>query len=100
MGGAYVINGERLAVEQMMTTEMACEPALMEQDQWLAALLDGAIVALAGDTLTLAKDGDRLSLLDREVADPDRPLIGTRWIVDGLVWSMPSRACRSASWRR
>ncbi len=85
MGGSYVVDDDRLAVGQMMTTEMACEPALMEQDQWLAALLDGALVALAGDTLTLAKDGDRLSLLDREVADPDRPLIGTRWVVDGLV---------------
>ena len=48
MGGSYVVDGDRLAVEQMMTTEMACEPALMEQDQWLAALLDGALVALAG----------------------------------------------------
>lgn len=85
IGGAYTIDGDRLIAGQMAMTEMACEPALMAQDAWLAGLLDGATIALAGDTLTLAKDGARLSLLDREVADPDRPLVGTRWIVDGLV---------------
>jgi heat shock protein HslJ len=85
MGGPYAIDGERLVVGPLAMTEMACQPALMEQDAWLAALLDGAVVSLAGDTLTLAKDGTRLALLDREVAEPDRPLIGTRWVVDGLV---------------
>ena len=29
--------------------------------------------------------GVGLVLLDREVSDPDRPLFGTRWVVDGLV---------------
>jgi heat shock protein HslJ len=85
MSGGYVIDGDRLVVRQLATTEMACEPALMDQDRWLAALLDGATIALVGDTLTLAKDGVLLTLVDREVADPDRPLIGTRWVVDGLV---------------
>ena len=26
-----------------------------------------------------------MTLTDREVADPDRPLEGTRWVVDGIV---------------
>lgn len=85
MGGPYAIDGDRLVVQQLAMTEMACEPALMVQDQWLAGLLDGATIALAGDTLTVTKDGVGLTLLDREVADPDRPLVGTRWVVDGLV---------------
>jgi heat shock protein HslJ len=85
MSGGYGIDGDRLVVRQLATTEMACEPALMAQDQWLAALLDGATIALAGDTLTLAKNGVLLTLVDRDVADPGRPLIGTRWVVDGLV---------------
>ena len=85
MGGPYTIVGDRLVAHQLATTEMACDPALMDQDRWLASLLDGATIALAGDVLTLAKDGVGLTLLDREVADPDRPLIGTRWVVDGLV---------------
>ncbi len=85
MGGAYAIDGDLLVARQLATTEMACDPPLMEQDQWLASLLGGATIGLDGDTLTLAADGVRLTLLDREVADPDRPLTGTRWVVDGLV---------------
>ncbi|OGO53394.1 MAG: hypothetical protein A2V84_05700 [Chloroflexi bacterium RBG_16_70_13] len=85
MGGPYRIDGGRLVVDQLATTEMACDPALMEQDRWVADLLDGATIALDGDTLTLTKGMTRLTFLDREVADPDRPLLGTRWVVDGLV---------------
>jgi heat shock protein HslJ len=85
MSGQYALDDGRLVVGQLATTEMGCEPALMDQDAWLGGFLDGAIVAVSGDTLTLANDGVTLTLLDREVADPDRPLIGTRWVVDGLV---------------
>jgi heat shock protein HslJ len=85
MGGPYAIEGDRLVVRQLAMTEMACEPRLMDQDAWLADLLDGASIRLNGDTLTLSKDGAALTLVDREVADPDRPLAGTRWVVDGLV---------------
>jgi heat shock protein HslJ len=85
MGGPYTIAGDRLTVGQLAMTEMACAPALMDQDQWLASLIDGATVRLEGDTLTLAKAATALTLVDREVADPDRPLVGTRWVVDGLV---------------
>jgi len=85
MGGPYALVGNRLVARQLATTEMACDPPLMDQDQWLAGLLDGAVIALDGDTLTLAKDGVRLTLRDREVADPDRPLAGTRWVLDGIV---------------
>lgn len=85
MGGPYAIDGDRLVVRQLAMTEMACEPRLMDQDAWLASLLDGATIRLDGDTLTLSNDGAALNLVDREVADPDRPLVDTRWIVDGLV---------------
>jgi heat shock protein HslJ len=85
MSGAYTIVGDRLDVGMLAMTEMACEEPLMAQDGWVAALLDGATIGLDGDTLTLAKDGVALTLQDREVADPDRPLLGTRWVVDGLV---------------
>jgi heat shock protein HslJ len=85
MGGPYAIDGDHLVVRQLAMTEMACEPRLMGQDAWLASLLDGATIRLDGDTLTLSNDGAALTLVDREVADPDRPLVDTRWIVDGLV---------------
>jgi heat shock protein HslJ len=85
MGGPYAVDGGVLRAPQLATTEMACDPALMAQDQWLASLLDGAAITLDGDTLTLAKDGVTVTLVDREVADPDRPLEGTSWVVEGLV---------------
>jgi heat shock protein HslJ len=85
MGGPYAVEGGRLVVRQLAMTEMACGAALMDQDAWLASLLDGAAIRLEGDTLTLAKPAAGLTLVDREVADPDRPLVGTRWVVDGLV---------------
>lgn len=85
MSGAYTLDGSVMRAAQLATTEMACDPALMAQDRWLAELLAGAVVALGGDTLTLARSGVTLTLVDREVADPDRLLTGTRWVVDGLV---------------
>lgn len=85
MGGPYRVDGDHLVARIEAMTEMACVPERGDQDLWLAALLDGALIALAGNDLTLAKDGDRLTLLDRVVADPDRPLLGTLWVVDGLI---------------
>jgi heat shock protein HslJ len=85
MSGAYLIDGGRLIARALATTEMGCEQPRMEQDRWLAGLLDGSALALDGETLTLAREGVRLTLLDREVADPDRPLVGTRWVVDAIV---------------
>lgn len=85
MGGPYRLDGERLVAGSLFTTEMACDEPLMAQDTWLADLLDGATITLDGDTLVLAKGNVRMTLEDREIADPDRPLLGTRWVVDGLI---------------
>jgi heat shock protein HslJ len=85
MGGSVAIVDGRFVLDDLATTEMACDPALMDQDAWLAGFLDGAAVTLVGDTLALANGGVVLTLVDREVADPDRPLVGTRWVVDGLI---------------
>lgn len=84
-GAPYRIDGSTLAVGPIVTTDMGCQPNLMAQDQWVAGLLSGATIALDGNTLTLSRNGIRVTFLDRVVADPDRPLIGTRWVVDGLI---------------
>lgn len=85
LGGIYRLDGDRLVVGQMGGTDMGCDAPLMDQDTWLAGFLDGAAIDLDGDTLSL-KNGDvTLTLQDREVADPDRPLAGTRWVLDGIV---------------
>lgn len=85
MSGSYAVVDGRLTTGQMMTTEMGCDPSLMTQDTWVAGFLDGATIVLAGETLTLTQDGVTMTLTDRKVADPDRPLEGTRWVVDGIV---------------
>lgn len=40
---------------------------------------------MQGDELTLTAGSTVLTLLDREVADPDRSLVGTSWRVDSLI---------------
>ncbi|MES2210016.1 MAG: META domain-containing protein [Chloroflexota bacterium] len=84
-GGQYRIDGDRLIVGQIVTTEIGCQPDLAAQDQWVGGLLGGATITLDGNDLTLAASGIRVAFLDRVVADPDRPLLGTRWVVDGVV---------------
>ena len=84
--GGYTLDGDVLVVDTLGTTEMACDPALMEQDTWLVEFLSARpTVALDGDTLTLTGADATITLLDRTVADPDRPIEGTRWVVDGLA---------------
>lgn len=84
-GGFEFVDG-RLTAEMLASTEMACEPALMARDRWLADIVTiGASVELDGEVLVLAGPaGARLELLDRTVAEPDLPLEGVRWVLDGL----------------
>ncbi len=95
LAGTYTLVGGHLAASGLSSTEMGCDAALMEQDAWLAALLASAEVTLDGAALTLAAGSVTVTLADRVVSDPDRPLMGTRWIVDGIesggaVSSMPA----------
>ena len=87
LSSGYALEGDVLVVDAMAMTQMACTPAsLMDQDTWLSALLTSRPnVALDGDTLTLTSDGTVLTLQDREVTNPDLPLEGTTWNVEGLI---------------
>lgn len=84
--GGYTFDGERLMVDQLGTTEMACEPARMAQDRWLTDILTlEPRVSVDGDVVTFrVAGGATLEFMDRELAEPDLPLVGTRWVVDGL----------------
>ncbi|MGW6128866.1 META domain-containing protein [Cellulomonas sp. NPDC055163] len=63
-GGATWDDGV-LRVPQLASTMMACDGALMDQDQWLAALLGGSPpYELDGDTLTLGEAGEWITLTD------------------------------------
>jgi len=85
MGGAYSIEGDRLVTTQMSMTEMGCDEPRARQDDWLARFLGGVTFTLDGDKLTLTDGTIRLTLLDEEVATPDQPIEGTRWVLDGTV---------------
>lgn len=86
-GGAATFDGDQLTVGPMMSTMMACDQPLMDQDAAVAAFLNaGVTVLLDGNNLALTgTDGSRIELLDREVADPNRPLEGTTWVVNGVI---------------
>ena len=86
MGGDAEVEDERLVVADLATTEMGCDPDRHRQDEWLADFLTSRPhYRLEGPVLTLRQGSTELSLEDRETADPDRPLRGTRWVVEGVV---------------
>jgi heat shock protein HslJ len=85
LSGSYTLDGSTIVIEQMAGTEMACEPALMEQDAWLTEFLTSRpSYTLEAETLIVTAGGTSITLTDREVFNPDRPLEGTRWTVDTL----------------
>jgi heat shock protein HslJ len=64
-GSADVEDG-KLVVGQLASTMMACEDALMAQDQWLAGFLEASPeIALADGTLTLTSDDVVLELTEQ-----------------------------------
>jgi len=63
---------------------MACDQPLMDQDQWLATLLNGATVSRDGTTLTLVNGDVTLTLTDEATANPDASLQDTVWTLDGI----------------
>lgn len=84
--GEVTIDEDRLDVGLTARTEVGCDPELHTQDEWLAEFLQSSpFWTLDGDRLTLTAAGTEIVLLDREVADPDRPLEGTRWLVDTII---------------
>jgi len=87
LGARVRIDDARLIANQVVGTDMGCSPALMDQDAWLVGLLESSPqLILEGDTLTLrGPDGAILELVDRRIAEPDRPLVGTTWRLDAIV---------------
>lgn len=82
------LEGDWLVVGEMSVTAMACLSPLGEQDVWVATFLGGRPVwRLTGDELVLDGAGISITLLDREIADPDRLLVGAEWTVDTLILS-------------
>jgi heat shock protein HslJ len=86
VGGTLTIDGNKLLFSGASMTEMACDPARMSQDDWFVALLGaGPTFVLNGNDLTLTSGTTVVTLLDREIAEPDQPLVGPTWSLAALI---------------
>ena len=84
--GAYAVDTGTLAWSgDPASTMLACEPALTDQDVWLADLFTTGVGASTdGSSLTLTSDDVVIDLED--VAEPDLDeLLGRTWTVRGIV---------------
>lgn len=84
MSGAYRLEGSRLTVESLATTEMGCEQPLMAQDTWVAGLFAQPVQLSTGNDAAIISGDVVLALTDREAASPDKPLAKTIWVLDTL----------------
>lgn len=82
MSGSYSIAGDTLTVGAMMSTQMACDDALMTLDQDVAKLLAASpTLTQDGDTLTITM-GSNVLVLTQEAA---LPVEGTTWTVTATM---------------
>ena len=85
VGTADFSNGV-IVTGPLATTMMACMGDNADSDQWLASFFAAQPSwSLDGNTLTLRTDETTVTLLDRKIAQPDRPLTGTTWVVDTTI---------------
>lgn len=86
IGGNLVIDGDTLRFSGASMTEMACAEPRMAQDQWLVTFLSSSpTFVLSGNDLTLTGGTTVVTLLDREVAEPDQPLAGPTWSLSSFI---------------
>jgi heat shock protein HslJ len=83
--GTCEIEGVTLRVSMLGSTALGCDAPLLAQDDWLSAfLLAGPTLALDDPRLVMTTADAQLHLLDRKIAIPDRPLVGTPWLGNGF----------------
>lgn len=83
-GSAELADGR--ITTQLAMTMMACAPPVGDSDAWVSKFFGAKPTwSLSGDTLTLQTDAATVTLRDKKIANPDRPLTGTTWQVTSLV---------------
>jgi heat shock protein HslJ len=83
--GAVTVEGDRLGIGAMSTTEMGCDPDVMEaESRYIAALADVAGWERSGNVLTLSGEAVELTYA---LVPPmeDAGLVDTLWTLDGLI---------------
>ncbi|WP_067545057.1 META domain-containing protein [Nocardia crassostreae] len=84
--GPVSLTGNVLETDQLAMTLMGCPDETAGADGWMTGLLESKPTwKLDGPNLTISGNGSTVTLLDRKVAHPDKPLTGTTWIVTALV---------------
>ena len=84
--GTYSVDNGTLQVGAMGGTEMGCDTALMEQDNWLVSFFtSGPSVVYESDTLTFSNSDATLIFQDEEVAVPDLNLQDISWEIDSYI---------------
>lgn len=83
--GPVVLDDHKIAVSELAGTLMACPDERQRADEWLVGLLRSTPSwSLDNDTLTVQNDDLTVTMVDKRVANPARPLRDTTWIVDAL----------------
>jgi len=86
MGGTYSIEDGKLIFHGGGMTEMGCDPARHAQDDWLMNFLGSQPqITVNGFDLVLTSGTTKVELLDREVAEPDQPLVGPTWTLSSII---------------
>ncbi|MFD0361016.1 META domain-containing protein [Nocardia sp. GCM10030253] len=84
--GAVALDDHKLKVSTLAGTLMACAGDRAGTDEWLTNLLNSSPGWQLDDTqLTLHGAHSTVHLLDKKVAQPDKPLTGTTWIVTETI---------------
>ena len=84
MSGDYTLEESRLTVHDLATTDMGCDQTRMDQDTWLAGLFDKAVQFMPGADASIVSGSTVLTMSDRENVSPDKPLVGTEWVLDSI----------------
>jgi len=93
LGGRFSVDAEDatsgvivLDANGLSTTDIGCDLARHAQDEWLLDVLASRpVVTLTDDGFVLADGTSTIDFVDREIVEPDRPLVGTDWTVDTIV---------------
>ncbi|MET7768936.1 META domain-containing protein [Nocardia sp. NPDC005366] len=94
VSGSVTIDGDTLRVGDLASTLIGCAEPRAGSDQWMNTLLTSAPTwRLDGTTLTLRGRERTVILVDRKVAEPDKPLKGTEWVVAEII----TRGARTTS---
>ncbi|TPV93080.1 MAG: META domain-containing protein [Myxococcales bacterium FL481] len=85
-GAGYSLRGDTLVLRGGVSTTAGCDQPLGMQEDWYFDLLRARPrLELDGNQLVLETADTRIEYLDKEVANPDRELVGPVWEVHSVV---------------